>query len=54
MLTLLGDAGFTYALGELIELPSQGEMAGRPVFPGRALTWAVLVWAFRSPGAGHP
>ena len=54
VLTLLEDAGFTYALDELIELPSRGETAERTVFPGRALSWAVLVRAFRSQGTGHP
>jgi FkbM family methyltransferase len=54
VLTLLENAGFTYALDELIELPSAGGTAERPVFPGRALAWAVLVRAFRSPGAGRP
>lgn len=54
VLTLLGNAGFTYALDELVDLPSKGETAGRPVFPGRALAWAVLVRAFRPPAAGHP
>ncbi len=54
VLTLLEDAGFTYALDELIELPSRFETAERPVFPGRALSWAVLVRAYRSQGTARP
>jgi FkbM family methyltransferase len=54
VLTLLENAGFTYALDELIELPSRFETGERPVFPGRALSWAVLVRAFRSQGRGRP
>jgi FkbM family methyltransferase len=54
VLALLEEAGFTYALDELIELPSRGPTAARPVFPGRALSWAVLVRAFRESEPGHP
>jgi FkbM family methyltransferase len=50
VLECLSRAGFVYAVDELVALPWRAPVAGRSTpFPGKALTWAMTVRAWRQP-----